>query len=69
VILTSSSFYFAFPSSPLHLSVRGNHAKIVSLLLDFGAEPNVLDSYNVTPLHWYASLSGIQFGTERSELI
>ncbi len=47
----SRSFVQEFDSgTPLHLAVRGDHAELVGLLMDKGANPEVRDKYGRTPL-------------------
>jgi ankyrin repeat protein len=36
---------------PLHSAVAGDHFQIVSLLLENGADPNVIQNHKLTPLH------------------
>ena len=37
--------------TPLHVAVENNNYQIVQLLLEHGADVNILDDYNDTPLH------------------
>jgi len=42
--------------SPLHIAIQNNDAKMVSLLLDLGANPNQTDIEGRTPLHFAAAM-------------
>ena len=44
-------------SSSLHAASAGGHADIMKMLLDSGADINLTDEQNMTPLH-YAVISG-----------
>lgn len=41
------------------MACRTGNAKIVSVLLEFGATPTSVDEYGVTPLHWYQFIVSI----------
>ena len=38
--------------SPLHYAAQFGYTDMVKLLLDAGADPNMSDSWGLTPLHW-----------------
>ncbi|KAJ3256992.1 hypothetical protein HK103_004975 [Boothiomyces macroporosus] len=39
-------------NTPLSIACQCGHTRIVSLLIEFGAEIKVKDDYGVTPIHW-----------------
>ena len=45
--------------TPLHKAVGGNQPDIVTILLEAGAKPDVLDKGGKTPLHWAALVDSV----------
>ncbi|MEE1885883.1 ankyrin repeat domain-containing protein [Pedobacter flavus] len=52
---------------PLHAACAGNHLKVVQLLLQNGAKPNVVQSSGLTPLHIAAEYGNIEMIIELLE--
>lgn len=50
-------------SSALHLAVKQRDKTITKLLLEYGADPNIIDAGNCTPLHW-AAVKGFTAGSQ-----
>lgn len=53
-----------FNKTALHWAAEGNQPRMVNLLLEFGSNPSLLDSYGQTPLH-YAAEGGHEQVTRR----
>ncbi len=43
-----------FNKTPLHYAVKNYHYPVVTLLLEYNANPNIKDSHGKTPLHYVA---------------
>lgn len=49
--------------SALHIAIKFDHLDVAKLLLMYGADPNIADSGNCTPLHW-AAVKGFHGGAQ-----
>jgi ankyrin repeat protein len=47
-------------ATPLHLALRGGNQDVVRMLMNCGADPDILCSNNHTPVHWAALRGNLQ---------